>query len=113
MIAKTTRIIMHISFHELNNKKMVEEHRLILQKLESNPALLVEGIHKLQKSAFHISYIRKWEQIIEAGLLNMKEKLLNLDYEGELLRLSSPFKHLVTQEEKTEIYYRVYESYAF
>ena len=103
--------------HEKLDRLSLEYHKLISEKLKRDPELLKPVIQKLRsvieefnRAGGRCSAYVEWLQILETQSLDQIQFILTSDDENSTrLRQSGPFWDLITEEERLEIYHRIFK----
>ena len=97
------------SDHRRLDARSLAMHCLVAKKLLANPALITEARSTLARwraqAAEPIpSYFLEWERILEGTLAEIVTFLESTDENATRVRQSSPFRNLLTAEERAGIY---------
>lgn len=87
--------------------RSLELHRLIAKKVRSDPELLGRASKTLTRWRAVVDtntqpYLRRWEQLIEAGLEPALEMATSDSEEAKALRQASPFCGILSPKERAE-----------
>ena len=97
------------SNHSLNDAKSLALHTVIAYKISKDPSLLENARENLadMRSRYEPDgvplYIEEWEQILTLHWRQIAALLIAVTEEAILLRSSSPFTGILTQEERLRI----------
>jgi hypothetical protein len=104
--------------HQMIDRRSLDLHRLIAEKIEKNPSLLERVKQRLRKSIRSrahsepaINALTEWLDILKQRSLNeILALLVDSGEEATRLRQNAPFLGILSQGERKEIFDRYYES---